>query len=500
MPSTRNLRALFLAATCILLPGRAMADNFSLSESLKAFEANPKKFMETLPPKDSGGKSMRKFSREDLEKFSFVAQKNKRRPLNGRAKVKRNDQAQSLVDFPASFESNLQTLNKPKLLKGKVAERPWSDYYWALFNGQLANRYAEKAFPNDEDWNKNFRYLQNHPQSSSLETLSPAEKYDLLIGDEAKTLTKLALKDGEDYYREHGKVEDWMGLCHGWAPASYAMPRPSGAIKVLAADGKTTLTFYPADIKALASLLWANHPGETRMVGGRCDIQKAQTDEFGRAKNQDCFDTNPATWHLAVVNQLGMAKRPLIMDSTFDYEVWNFPLVSYEINFFHPGRMTPVKKMEEALIPIAEHTGDRFKKFRAKETAFIVGVSMTVRYAVETEPQAKLSDSSANDKSDGATYLYDLEIDAQGKVIGGEWFMNVHPDFLWTPTPGARALTPGDELLIKEKQAEASWDGRAALPARWLEVARRSSKGGAPLALIVESLIKLSNGPAAMKK
>jgi hypothetical protein len=196
MPFAINFSALLLAFVAIVSSGSARAEGFSLEAALRELEANPITFMQTLPVKESGGKNLRKFTREDLENFRFVNEKNKHRPLNGRAKVKRNDQAQSLVDHPEIFESSILTLDTPKLLKGKVAERPWSDYYWALYNGQLANRYAEKAYPNDEDWNKNFRYLQDHPQASSLETLSPAEKYDLLIGDDAKTLTKLALQDG----------------------------------------------------------------------------------------------------------------------------------------------------------------------------------------------------------------------------------------------------------------------------------------------------------------
>lgn len=491
-PIAIGLAALFASA--------AFAGPPSLEESLASFEANPRRFMETIPVKDEPA-TFRNFTREQILGRAFVPVKNAERRRVGRAKIKGHDRPEDVIDNPGSMLTTIQELSEKRLLKKEVKNRPWSDYYWAFFQGQLAYRYADKNFPKTDDWQKAFRYLEANPiDSSSLETLSPAEKYDLLVGDENRTLTKLALEEGEAYYRESGKVEDWMGICDGWAPASFALPRPSRAIKVLAADGKTKLTFYPSDIKALASLLWAINPGEVRFIGGRCDVMKAKTDEFGRVKNDDCFDTNPATWHLAIVNQIGLAGRPLIMDATLDYEVWNHPVVAYEISFFHPQRMMPVKKLEEAIIPRADFAGDRFAKFRHKDTAAMVGVSMKIRYSVETNPRARETDGPENDRTNGTTYLYDLELDQSGKVIGGEWYMNAHPDFLWTPEPGARALTPGDELLQKEEAGDLAWNGKTAVPARWREVALRTSKGGAPLALIVESLIEISNNAGLLER
>ena len=78
--------------------------------------------------------------------------------------------------------------------------------------------------------------------------------------------------------------------------------------------------------------------------------------------------------------------------------------------------------------------------------------------------------------------------------MGGEWYYNAHPDFLWTPTPGSRALSSGDQHLIAAGQDTLPWDGKTSLPAAWLPVAQKSASHGSPLALVVEGLVHLSSG------
>ena len=36
------------------------------------------------------------------------------------------------------------------------------------------------------------------------------------------------------------------------------------------------------------------------------------------------------------------------------------------------------------------------------------------------------------DKLKVVTYWYDLELDEDNNIVGGEWYTNRHPDFLWT--------------------------------------------------------------------
>ena len=166
----------------------------------------------------------------------------------------RGDQASDLVDrlkYVSPDQMSAAHLNEAQL-----AEHPWSDTVWPIAKGIVAWRFEDPAFPSSYDWKENADYVTSH--SCSVDQLSPAEKYDLLVGDTTQSLTHAMLKTGQTYYEESGSVASWMGICHGWSPASYMVPRPAKAVEFLAADGRTKIRFVPSDIKALTSLLWAN--------------------------------------------------------------------------------------------------------------------------------------------------------------------------------------------------------------------------------------------------
>ena len=113
---------------------------------------------------------------------------------------------------------------------------------------------------------------------------------------------------------------------------------------------------------------------------------------------------------------------------------------------------------------------------------------MSVSYVVETRPSQRDTDNPSYDAIRKVAYLYDLELDANGKIIGGEWYQNPHPDFLWTPPKGARAQTR------YEAQAVGEWNANAALPTTWQAAAKSAAANQiAPLAVIVEQLIKFAN-------
>lgn len=280
-----------------------------------------------------------------------------------------------------------------------------------------------------------------------------------------------------------------MGICHGWAPASYNLDRPINKVTVMAADGKTPITFYPADIKALASLLWAKAMPQVKFIGGRCSDKNPETDENGRIQSPDCFDINPMTWHLSVVNQIGVAKRSFVLDATYDYEVWNQPALGYRYTYFNPQTGEYYESLQEALIEFKDYTGDRFQKYRdSSKIKYVVGVEMDVTYMVENVPQQFPADAPKYDYKDTVTYRYDLELDKNYQTIGGEWHDSLHPDFLWTPAPKARALSAGDYYILDTPQ----WNGQNSVSAEWKKAAQISSLRGLPLARIVESLIELS--------
>lgn len=292
-----------------------------------------------------------------------------------------DDLAENLVD-ELKYDS-LAAMETAGLEEAALPATPWSDSYWPIYQGEIAVRYADPNFPASQDWQKNVDYLSHNlylPQDIAIR--SPSEKYDILVGDKNFTLTKALLEVGKPFYKATGSVETWMGICHGWAPASYMESRPQRTIQVLAADRRTWINFNPSDIKALTSLLWAEGEFTTKFIGGRCERKEGRDQPDGA----ECQDTNPATWHLAVVNQIGVAKRSLILDTASDFQVWNQPVSSYRYRLINPKSGKQAKTLEEAAVTVANYPDDPFKKSRADGTKYIVGIRMLLTYTAETEP------------------------------------------------------------------------------------------------------------------
>lgn len=438
--------------------------------------------------------------------------------------VRRSNDNPRVLTERQSFESNLYVLDEKKLLQAEVTTHPWSDDYWPIRKGILGARYAFSDFRRIDRYIDAKKYIFGDlsiqsatredliPEinSSSVQTLSPSEKYDLLVGDSKMSLTKAMWREGWSYYKSSGEVEKWMGICHGWAPAAYMLPRPRRAITMIGVDG-TEIDFYPSDIKGLASLLWARgemvqsngRAADNLFIGGRCNTKNpAKDSNTGRVFDTECFDNNPSTWHLAVVNKIGIHDQSLILDATFDYEVWNQPIVKYQYSYFNPATQKAVDRIEDARVDLRKTTlngesvltfkGDTFGAFRkvrnyAQENqplpTHVIGIVMDLTYTVETQPTHATIDHPGKDLTKTVRYYYDLEITENGDAVGGEWYSNKHPDFLWTPPLKTRAVSPFENL------AQGEWDRDGALPKSWIKPAIQAAQSGLPLARIVETLI-----------
>jgi hypothetical protein len=297
------------------------------------------------------------------------------------------------------------------------------------------------------------------------------------------------MQEGSRYYEATRKVETWMGYCHGWSPASFMMARPTQAISVLAADGRTVIPFYPDDIKALATLLWAKGYTSVKHISSRCHA-KLPPDGDRRITQPECLDTNPGTWHLSLVNQIGVSRRSFIFDKTYDYEVWTHPLLSYKYSYFNPVTKIVTDSLSEATVPIQSFQNDPFSQYRSNQTSYVAGVALEFTYLTETAPSHSNNDTSNEDSRIAMRYIYDLELDSDQRIIGGEWYHNAHPDFLFVPARNSRAYSFGDPLL--DSWLAPRWDGNGPVPQLWTRAALTSSVRGQPLASVVETLINRS--------
>jgi len=521
-PKNPSWQMKLILATCALSSSvwGQTHQTIDLKVFLEEFHSDTKNVMDQIPVKDGHHSLSEKATVIPVKASignSFVEQKDAQRSqickldsisgvevcldsLSGRAGIGGNDRAEVLVDLGERAIKTLGAMDQRNLSSAKLSVKPWSDDYWAIAKGVLSYRYADPN-KNNGDWKAHTDYVTEIPADTFIESgmisiLSPAEKYDLLIGDANFTLTNKMINEGRYYYESTGKVESWMGICHGWAPAAYMMDRPTQLVTVKSVTG-LEIPFYPSDIKSLGSLLWANVKTYTKFSGGRCNSKDPKKDsDSGRIQDQECFDTNPGSWHKSVVNQIGISDRSFIIDATYDYEVWNQPVYSYSYKYFNPENYeTSQDDYTKVAIDISDFKKDKFKKYRSPKTKQIVGVEMRVEYIAETEPTHRSFDNDSYDYVTGVTYRYDLELDGRGTIIGGEWYSNKHPDFLWTPPKNTRALTDLDKQIISaigNGRRDLEWGENDDLPAIWATNAPKASKEGEPLGLIVEGLIKRS--------
>ncbi len=395
---------------------------------------------------------------------------------------------------------------------GSVQRESWSGDYWRANWGHSSYRYADgvkfktwaeaiAAYAQPKDWT---RLLQTRPEAAWPNTVlawSPAEKYDLTVGDEAFTLTSQQKLEGETLVGEKGIIEEWMGLCDGWAPAAFMVPAAMKPVTVKGARG-VDVTWYPEDIRAMASLAWTHGDYLANFIGGRCTTEKPATYPNGRLVQQECFDSNPATFHLALGNFVGKLRKPFVLDVAFDWEVWNQPIVGYETAYFNP--MAPdhfdADWKKVAIDYSAEFKAfDRFQKpltrgvrqgktYDDKGIRKIVGAATTITYLDGSE--AKHVPEPPAPVLVRVTYTYDLELHAKpdGRLYpqGGEWHQNAHPDFLWVPQKGTAAL------LAVDKTPLGYAIDKPAPPAVTTAAKKTSKSDGYPLCEVVRALVSAS--------
>lgn len=486
--SSANIKFAF----CIIIFAQALnAKNSSvkyLDQALTRIEQRPNYFS----PDDI---SSNKFIEIKSQEWSACHQKPSPAPF---LEAKSKDNVRNFLDGTIPFD-HLDKMESENLMAGQAKQQPWSGDYWAISRGLLGNRYLDTEFLSIYEWSAKHKFIQDNSVTSILEKsgqegvtkLSPSEKYDLIVGDNSNGLTNIMWAEGQKYVDQSGNVEGWMGICHGWAPASIVEPRPKHAVDVFSFDQKWKIHLVPSEIKGLTSFSWASNNFDTEFLGQRCNKKDPKRDANGRLTDPECFDLNPATWHVAIVNQMGRKGKSFVLDATYDYQVWNQPALQYSYTYFNVQTGAPVKTLAEALVEKNAFTSDKYKKYRAPEATTFVGITMKLAYVVETSADSDETDEEKNDIINWVQYDYDLELDKNGKIIGGEWHQTIHPDFIWTPKENVKPTAPLDNLISLNQ-----WDTSAdinKIPQSWSETAIESAKQGFILNTITEAIVEQAN-------
>lgn len=411
------------------------------------------------------------------------------------------------------FKSDLREITRLGLQRGKTKVQPWNGYFWPITQGIIANPYQERNYEilhgalsglEMLSWKKNYNNFKKRKteihskvlelKESDLAKLAPSEKYDLLLGDKTFDLTNrvwsyaatwgeknkwgflssIDVPAGYEIPSSSGQVALWEGICHGWAVAAGNYPRPEKTVWVTLPNQKK-MPFYPHDLKALTAYMWANSTIQDSVIveGLRCNQKSPKKDENGRFIDTEydkgdttllprCADVHPAIYHASIVNLVGLEGRSFVVDKSAKNAISNQPVSGYAYQYFHPESGKD-GALEASAVSVERYAKDPFKASRNQDTKFIVGVAMVLSYLKGEEPIHKDTNEVADDKLNEMKFNYDLELDANFKIIGGQWrvdrdgsgklFGNTthQPDFFW--------VVPRDfKKFFKPRTDVPAWD------------------------------------------
>ena len=212
-------------------------------------------------------------------------------------------------------------------LLGEATQKPWPGYYWSTYEDNINNKWNG---PDTDAPSTKFAQAFNRPGLE--DRISTHYGIDSQSSNTACT-EQSDCKSGESCSKREGQdsgycIETWFGVCHAWAPAAVLEKEP---LHPVIHNG---VEFKVNDIKALISVSYDKGTEQT-FISGRCDTlgDDMNFDEHGNPTNEDgeCSDTNAGTFHVAVANVMGIAGKSFIEDRTYDYQVWNQPVHSYEV-------------------------------------------------------------------------------------------------------------------------------------------------------------------------
>ncbi len=226
---------------------------------------------------------------------------------------------------------------------------------------------------------------------------------------------------------KHTSGPAWAGHCNGFSAANQRHPKEPSLPVV-----RNGVTFDPKDVKALMAEVHMSADYEF-LGGNRCENKTPPSVESRIATDAtimgDCEDINPGTLHAAITNWIGRRKHVLIMDQFAGDQVWNFPLIKYQV------MSSQVISAEQAKQSVSAAGGATYI-FNPTAVKFVF---LTTRL---TYVEAQKNEILGKRYTAEMDLTYILELNSTGEIVGGEWVgasQQDHPDFLWLalePLPG----------------------------------------------------------------
>jgi hypothetical protein len=251
--------------------------------------------------------------------------------------------------------------------------------------------------PLKEKWNYT---LYNAPEilnmtRSKLETLSPAEKYDIYAQSYSFPTVR------SEWTRTKPTDPNWVGICNGWSQAAFTYEQPN-EIVLKNRDG-VEVPFGSSDVKALLSFFIAFYDigALTNYIGKRCNYNI--TAEPDKGDTPECVDINAGAFHVAITNQLGLKGLGFAADVDRSIMIWNQPIAKYNATILST------------------------KKSKTPGVAEEVQISLWMDYVNEIDANYKPVPPNMT----RSEYVYWVELDGDGAVVGGYHQTFDRLDFAW---------------------------------------------------------------------
>jgi len=303
---------------------------------------------------------------------------------------------------PTAFDDNSVYSYKLSSLAsfGTLTKIPWSDTYWPSYQSGIARRWNA---PEPQDFSYSFytkEELLNMTQQQ-LMTLSPAEKYDLYLGDYKFPLVQ------SEWRRTSPDDATWEGLCHGWAVAAmvYGEPHPI----IVTNPDNITVPFGSSDIKALLTYWDAVYQTntDTQFMGQRCNFDLNA--DPSKLDFPACADLNAGSQFVLMANLISK-DIGYVIDRDRSIQVWNQPVYGYDGSIVENRTATNTS---------------------APGTVREVRIQMTLYWVRELVPSWVAQPPYI------LTFALDfwLELSDNETILGGSWNSYNRPDFAWNMVP-----------------------------------------------------------------
>ncbi len=275
-------------------------------------------------------------------------------------------------------------------LKGSLKTIPWSDTYWPDQKGSIDDRWNQRTpisfgfIPPSQEEVKRMSH-------ADLYHLSPAEKYDLLMGRYDYPL----FWEVRANQNVSPSALEWAGICDGWSMASiqFEEPKPQDQLNP---DG-IVIPFGSSDIKAVLDYAMAYHFDPTYLQAG------------DNCKGPICSGLNAGAFHIILTNQIAIQNHAFIMDRSPTNEIWNQPVYAYDLELV--GSVNP-------------DSGTRGVRVKGV-VSYIDELSAPEVDPVLGTPKQKISKMFVD---------YALDLDQEGRIIGGRYLRkSSRPDSAWFP-------------------------------------------------------------------